>query len=230
MPARPRKDTAETAPIVDDEDGDRRAYMKRVADMDPLERAALALNPQLGEPLTLTDTGSAEEDEHRGLAKRILDLKRALDEQRKAFERSLADVRQVTAQVEQVAASVRRDVDAMMKEWERRGRDLQAIQAEAGEQVRAAGEQVRKLKDELQALEELRETAADPHEVVKPLRKDIGQLKHDLQLLNSQVDRRFEALPKDKSKPWELRGDDEDPFMKLGREIAALRKRVDALS
>ena len=186
--------------------------------------------PRLGaaDPFSPED-GSAEEDEHRGLAKRILDLRRFVEAGRIAGVKETADLRQIVAQLEQTVTTATRAVDTMMKEWVRRGSALDATQREAGEQVRAAGEQVRRVKDELKALEELRESAADPHDVVRPLRKDIGQLQHDLLLLTQQVDRRFELLPKAKPQPWEMRGDDEDPFMVLGRQLQALKQRVEAI-
>lgn len=173
--------------------------------------------------------GSTEDDEHRGLAKRILELRRALEVQRVAGEKALSDLRQLIALQEQTVATAVRQVDMLLKEWERRSRDLESTQREAGEQVRAAGEQVRRLQDELKALEELRETQADPHDVVKPLRKDIGEIKHELLLLTKNVDYRFEQLPRPKAQPWEMRGDDEDPFLKMGRQIRALEVKVNAL-
>lgn len=230
----------EPKPPVDNEDDDRRTGWSHSGkgmpspfagpgpELGPDDREPKALAPRTADPLS-PEEGSVAEDEHRGLAKRLLELRRRVEDNRIAQVKAIEDIRYAVAQLEQTVNTALRQFDTLNKEWERRSRDLETTQREAGEQVRAAGEQVRRVKDELKAIEELRETAADPHDVVKPLRKDIGQLQHDLILLTGQVDRRFEQLPKAKAQPWELRGDDEDPFMVLGRRLQELKTRVDAI-
>lgn len=150
---------------------------------------------------------SAAQDENQGLAARLVDLRRALDEQRKHHEREQSALRQVVAQLEQQVAATIGRVDTMTLDFERRSRDLETAQREAGEQVRAAGELARKMSDHMRVLDELREVAADPHEVVKPIRRDIGELRHELTLLAKQVDHRFEQLPRARQDGGESRGD-----------------------
>lgn len=152
---------------------------------------------------------TAAQDENQGLAARLVDLRRALDDQRKSHERDLSALRQVVAQMEQQVAGTIGRVDAMTLDFERRCRDLETAQREAAEQVRVAGELARKMTDHMKTLDELREVAADPHEVVKPIRRDIAELRHELTLLTKQVDVRFQQLPGRRPTPAETRGDHE---------------------
>jgi len=152
---------------------------------------------------------TAAQDENQGLAARIVDARRLLDEHRKSNDRELATLRQQVAQLEQGHAGTIQRVDAMTLDFERRSRDIEIAQREAAEQVRVAGELARKMSDHMATLDELREVAADPHEVVKPIRKDIAELRHELTLLAKQVDVRFEQLPRSRTTANESRGDHE---------------------
>lgn len=152
---------------------------------------------------------SAAQDENTGLAARLVELRRALDEHRKGNERETAALRQHVAQLEQQVASTIGRVDTMTLDFERRCKELDNAQREAAEQVRVAGELARKMSDHMRTLDELREVAADPHEVVKPIRKDLGELRHEVTLLTKQVDLRFEQLPRARPSAGESRGDQE---------------------
>ena len=180
---------------VDLDDDDRRA----LAGALDREYAAGRLAPQADtEP-------SAVHDEHRGLAARILDLRRLVEKQEQQRASDLAELRRNFAQVEQQVNSLQKQVDEAMGQIRRKGLDLDEQLRQSAEQVRAAGELARKMTDHMKTLDDLREMAADPHEVVKPLRKDIGELKHGLETLQLQVDRRFEALPKVRARALEER-------------------------
>lgn len=168
---------------------------------------------------------TAAQDENQGLAARIVDLRRALDDQRKSHERDMSALRQLVAQMEQQVAGTIGRVDAMTLDFERRSRDLETTQREASEQVRAAGELARKMTDHMRTLDELREVAADPHEVVKPIRKDIAQCRLDLEMLQKQIDVRFEQLPRRSPTPAESRGDHELDAIRT--ELKRLKAQLD---
>lgn len=195
----------EPKPPVDAEDNDRR------------------LNPQVDtEP-------SVQQDEHRGLAARILDVRKALEEQRIAGISERAQLNQRMASLEQQVTGMATRIDREVEEIGRKQRDLEASLREGGEQVRVAGELGRKMTDQVKLLEELREMASDPHEVIKPLQRSIAFLRADLEALSKTIDVRFEQMPKSRSQPVESRSEDENPIVKLGTEIRKLKQRLEAL-
>lgn len=193
-------------PPVDAEDSDRRA-----------------LAPQAD------DGPSVQQDEHRGLAARILDLRKLVEEHRLSAVREHASHQQRMAELEQKVSAMESRVDRGMEEISRTQRNLDNSLREGGEQVRVAGELGRKMTDQVRLLEELREMASDPHEVVKPIRHSIALLRGDLEALGKTIDIRFEQLPKSRSQAVESRGEDEQPLVKLGAEIRKLKERVSEL-
>jgi hypothetical protein len=199
------KRTEAIKPPVDTEDDDRR--LAPGADAEP----------------------STQQDEHRGLAARILDLRKALEEQRLAGIQERAHLNQRMANLEQMVSAMATRVDREVEEIGKTQRELGNALREGGEQVRVAGELGRKMTDQVKHLEELREMASDPHEVVKPLLRSLAFLKGDLEALSKSIDIRFEQMPKQKSQPVESRSEDENPIVKLGTEIRKLKLRLEAL-
>ena len=208
---KPKRST-EAPPVgpVDAEDDDRR--LNPQADVQPQDTPA-----------------SASHDEHRGLAARLLDLRKLVEDNRLLAVRDREQVLQRCANVEQLVASLTTRVDKECEAIQKQQRDLEAMLRDGGEQVRKAGELARKMTDQVKELEELREMAADPHEVVKPLRASIATLRGDLEALGRTIDIRFEQLPKARSQPTESRSEDELPIVKLGAEVRKLKDRLAAL-
>lgn len=203
--AKPR---TETKVPVDQEDNDRR------------------LNPQAdAQPLM----PSAAQDEHRGLAARLMDLRKLVEENRQHGVKDHAQVMQRMAQIESTMSSLEKRVDKEAEAIQLKQRELEGHLRDGGEQVRKAGELGRKMTDQVQELAELREMASDPHEVVKPIRASIALLRADVESLGRTIDIRFEQLPKSRSQAYESRGEDEDPLVKLGVEIRKLKDRVKEL-
>jgi len=152
---------------------------------------------------------SAAADENQGLAARLVELRRVVDENRKDNLRDLAEVKTDLARISDRQAQLAVRLDQAMAEVDRRQRDLDQQLRTGAEQVRASGELARKMNDHMRALDELREVQADPHEVVKPLQRQIAQLDADIKTVRKHIDLKFEALPKAKAEPWESRGADE---------------------
>lgn len=199
------KRSTEPKPPVDAEDDDRR------------------LNPQLDtEP-------SLQQDEHRGLAARILDLRRLVESNRQAQIKEHAHTQQRVAELDQLVTAMGTRVDREVEAIQKMQRDLQSTLHEGGEQVRQAGQMARKISDGMKELEELRASASDPHEVVKPLQRSLAHLRGDVEALARTIDIRFEQLPKSRAQPIESRGEDEEALIKLGQEVKRLRDRVKAL-
>ena len=172
---------------------------------------------------------SAALDESRGLAARILDLRRLVETNRQAQVKEHHQQQSRIANLEQQFAALNTRVDQEVVDIRRMQRELQDALHQGGEQVRQAGQLARKITDGMKELEELRAVASDPHEVVKPLQRAIGSLRADLQQLAGSVDIRFENMPKPRREPVESRGEDEEALVKLGAEIRKLRERVKAL-
>ncbi len=172
---------------------------------------------------------SASHDEHRGLAARLLDLRKVVEDYRLNALREHGQVLRRAAELEEQVVAIGTRVDKEVEAIGKMQRDLEAQLRESGEQVRKAGELARKMTDQVKELEELREMAADPHEVVKPLRASIATLRGDLEALGRTIDIRFEAMPKDRARAIESRSDDEMPLLKLGAEVRKLKDRIAAL-
>ncbi len=208
---KPKRST-EAPPVgpVDTEDDDRR--LNPQADVQPQDTPA-----------------SASHDEHRGLAARLLDLRKLVEDHRQAGIKEHSHLLQRAANLEQQVTAISVRVDKECEAIQKQQRDLEAMLRDGGEQVRKAGELARKMTDQVKELEELREMAADPHEVVKPLRASIAVLRGDLEALGKTIDIRFEQMPKARSQPTESRSEDELPIVKLGAEVRKLKDRLAAL-
>ena len=172
---------------------------------------------------------SVQQDEHRGLAGRILELRNTIEEQRLAGIQERSQLGQRMAQLEQQVSAMGARVDREVEAIQKTQRELGNLLREGGEQVRVTGELSRKMTDQVKVLEELREMASDPHEVVKPLQKSLALLRGDLEALSKTIDVRFEQMPKNRSQPLESRGEDEQPLVKMGAEIRKLKERVTEL-
>jgi SMC interacting uncharacterized protein involved in chromosome segregation len=150
---------------------------------------------------------TAEQHENEGLAARLLELKALVEENRKLAVRDFAELKAEFGRMTERLKTVDGKVDGAMAEWARRSRELDQTQRDSAEHVRAAGQIAREMKDRVQVLDELRETSADPHAVVKPLQREVAQLKADLADLGRRIDVKFDALPRQKAAPIEFRGD-----------------------
>jgi len=188
-----------------------------------------ALAPQADvQPLTEPE-GSAYNDEHRGLAARILDLRNLVEEHRRLQLKEHAALLTKVANIEQMQVALEHRVDKEVEGIQRQQRDLQQALHDGAEQVRQAGQLARKMTDGMAALEELRAVASDPHEVVRPVQRSLAQLRADVETLGRTIDIRFEALPKTRATAYEMRSEDESPFLKMGAEIRKLKERVTEL-
>lgn len=198
-------------PPVDDEDDDRR------------------LNPQADTEPASEPAPSAQQDEHRGLAARILDVRRLVESHRQVAIKERAEDRQRMAYLEQSVATLTTRIDREVEAIQKMQRDLQSTLHQAGEQVRQAGALARKIQGGMEELEELRAVASDPHEVVKPLQRAIGQLKADIEALGRTIDIRFEQMPRQRAPALESRGEDEDAIAHLVGMVKKLNERMKAL-
>ena len=172
---------------------------------------------------------SVAQDEHRGLAGRLLDLRTLVDENRRLAVRDFSHLGQRMASLEQLVSAMQSQLDKAVEGIQAQQRDLGVALREGGEQVRKAGEIGRKMTDQVKVLEQLREDASDPHEVIKPLQRSIAFLKGDLEALAKTIDTRFEQYPRPRGEPVETRDASEDPIMKMGAIIRELKGRVAAL-
>lgn len=172
---------------------------------------------------------SAQQDEHRGLAARILDLRKLVESHRQAHLKEHAHTQQRVAELQQLTSAMGARIDREVESIQRTQRELQSTLHEGGEQVRQAGQLARKIQDGMSELEELRATASDPHEVIKPLQRSLATLRGDLEALGRTIDIRFEQMPKGRAQSVESRGEDEDALIKMGAEVRKLRERVKAL-
>ena len=225
--AKPR---TEAKPPVDAEDDDRRDPVVLAADRARItaetDVGVAAYGEATARSMAPSIEPSVQYDEHRGLAGKILDLRNAFEAQRVLGIQEKAQLNQRMAQLEQLASAIATRIDREVEEIGKTQRELGNALREGGEQVRVAGELGRKMTDQMRVLEELREMASDPHEVVKPILRAIAFLKGDVEALGRSVDIRFEQMPKARSQPIESRSADEDPIVKLGTEIRKLKDRV----
>lgn len=152
---------------------------------------------------------TAAADENQGLAARLVELRRTVEDNRKDAVRDMGELKTELARISDRQARLGDRLDKAMAEVDRRQRDLDQQLRTGAEQVRASGELARKMNDHMRVLDELREVQADPHEVVKPLQRQIAQLDADVKTVRKHVDLKFEQLPKPRAEPWESRGADE---------------------
>jgi len=207
--AKPKQATEQRLP-VDNEDDDRR--LDPQVDSQPQEQP------------------SAQQDEHRGLAARILDIRKAMEANAQKQAREREDLKQNMARIEQLLSGLTTRIDREVESIQKQQTELRGMLHDGGEQVRQAGAVARRVQDGMRELEELRAVASDPHEVVKPVQRAIAHLRTDHEALAKTIDVRFEQLPRQKPLQWESRGEDEDPVLKLEVEVRKLRQRVDALA
>lgn len=169
---------------------------------------------------------SVQQDEHRGLAGRLLDLRTLVEDNRKAAVRDFSQLNQRMATLESLVSTIAARVDREVESIQGQQRDLAAALREGGEQVRVAGELGRKMTDQVKVLEELREMASDPHEVIKPIQRGLAHLRGDLETLAKTIDIRFEQYPRPRGEPVETRDASEDPIVKMGNLVRDLKNRI----
>ena len=149
-----------------------------------------------------------------------------MDAHRLTAQKEQGHLQQRMAQLEQQVSAIASRVDTEVEAIRGMQRDLAASLHAGGEQVRVAGDLARKMTQQVRELEELREMAADPHEVIKPLQRSLATLRGDLEALGRTIDIRFEQMPKGRAEPYEARDASEDPFMKMGAELRKLKEKV----
>lgn len=169
------------------------------------------------------EAGSAAEDENAGLAARLLELRSVVEDHRRLAQRETGEQRTQIARIEERVRTLGEKVDRAMGDWDRRSRELDQTQRDAGEQVRRAGELARSMQDRVKVLDELRAVASDPHEVIKPVRRELAQLGADLQALAKRIDLKFEALPKRRAEAVESR----DELGELRGEVKQLKRQLE---
>lgn len=192
-------------------------------------RPATDDQPAAGSAQQAEPEGSAQQDEHRGLAARIHDLRKLVEANRRDAIRDHQALLTKVATIEQRQVALEQRVDKEVEGIQRMQRELQQTLHDGSEQVRQAGQLARKMSDGMKELEELRAVASDPHEVVRPVQKSLAQLRADVEALGRTIDIRFEQLPKGRAVPVESRGEDEEAILKLGVEIRKLKERIRAL-
>jgi methyl-accepting chemotaxis protein len=165
-------------------------------------------------------------DENEGLASRLIELRKVVEDNRVANIKAIGEIKTDVGRMSDRLEGAIKKVDEAMATIDKAGRDLATSQRESAEQVRAAGELVRGMKDRLKVLDELRETAADPYELLKPIRKQVGEMVGDFEALKKNIDVKFESLPKVKPVPLETRGDDSE-IQRLRIEVKRLAKLVE---
>ena len=220
-PRDPEQLAADRARITEETDAGVAAWGEAVARSLPVPVKALT-----GE---ITVAPSVRQDENRGLAERLLDVRNMAEEHRKLALRDAGSLLQRMAQLEQQVTTMGARIDKECEGIQKTQRLLEDLLRAGGEQVRVAGEIGRKMTDQVKVLEELRAMASDPHEVIKPLQRSIAFLKGDVEALAKTVDHRFEQMPRGRSQPLETRSADEEPLAKLGAEIRKLKERLEAL-
>jgi DNA repair exonuclease SbcCD ATPase subunit len=169
---------------------------------------------------------SVQQDENRGLAGRLLDLRTLVEENRRLAVRDFSHLGQRVASLEQLVSAMQSQLDKAVEEIRAQQRDLGVSLREGGEQVRKAGEIGRKMTDQVKVLEQLREDASDPHEVIKPLQRGLAHLKGDVEALAKTIDLRFEQYPRPRGEPVETRDASEDPIVKMGNLVRDLKNRI----
>ncbi len=132
-----------------------------------------------------------------------------VEEHRKQTVRDVSEIREMVIRVEHRQGQLQSKLDQAMTDIDRRQRELDQALREGAEQVRATGQMARDMKAKATELEELREMAADPHEVIKPVQRSVAQVAADLEALRKAIDHKFEQLPRQHAEPWEGRGSDE---------------------
>lgn len=174
---------------------------------------------------------TAEKAENEGLAQRLVELRGLVEEHRVANARAIGEIKQEVARMNARVDQVGTKVDNAMSEWETRSRSLGTALQESGEQVRAAGAIARDVKDRIKVLDELREQAEDPRELLKPIRIQIAHLTSDFEAFKrhtndkvAEVRTTLERLSP--SQPYETRG---DALATMGEKIKRLESKVAAL-
>lgn len=172
------------------------------------------------------DDGSKSLDENAGLAARLIELRNEVEKNRVDSIKMFGEIRTAQGRMSDRLEAAILKVDRAMLSWDEKTRKLDMELREGAEQVRACGELERKARDRMKVLDELRETQADPHELLKPYRRQLAQLDADVNTLKSSIDRKFEALPKQKPPAAEQRAD-EGEIGRLRVEVKRLAKLVE---
>lgn len=137
---------------------------------------------------------SAAQAENEGLAARLIQLRETVEQNRQEAVRQLADMKGDVARISDRLEQAIKRVDEVATEWQTGKRDVENAIREGGEQVRAAGQIATRMSERVKVLDELRDTATDPHELVKPIRRDIANLRSDLESLGTNIEVKIAAL------------------------------------
>ncbi len=173
-----------------------------------------------------SDERPIEQAEAEGLAERLLALREQVETESLATRKATGELKQELARMSTRLDHALNRVDTMATEWNRRSRALEGTLQSGGEQVRAAGEIARKMSDRVKVLDELRQSAQDPHALVVPLRREVAELKADLESFKRIAENKIAELrPRVTRAPNETR----EPNEGLERQLVRIHKRVEAL-
>ncbi len=170
---------------------------------------------------------TAEKAENEGLALKLVELRGLVEERRVETVRALGELKQELARMSARVDQVGTKVDVAMSEWETRSRTLGTSLQEGAEQVRAAGAIARDVKDRIKVLDELRETAEDPRELLKPIRRELALLVSDFESFKTLANNKIAAVqPRQSTEPYETRG---DAMADLAKKVKSLEGKLAAL-
>jgi FtsZ-binding cell division protein ZapB len=128
---------------------------------------------------------SAAADENLGLAKLVRDLESKVDRTFDGMRREIAMLREENGRLHDRNG----DLQGKLRELARERSEMRSEQTTFHNQARdttlAQGREVRRLTERLDALEQVRRVATDPHQVVKPLQREIGILKDEIAKLKA---------------------------------------------
>ena len=149
---------------------------------------------------------SAAQAENEGLAARIVALRETVEANRVEAVKAIGAIKTEVAGMSDRVNHALSKVDVLATEWDRRKRELETAVRDSGEQVRAAGQIATKMEARVKVLDELRETAVDPHELIKPIRRELAELRTALESLDKNVEVKIDAIrPKRRAEPLETR-------------------------
>lgn len=151
-------------------------------------------------------TESASQAENEALAARLIALRETVEANRLETVKNLADMRGDVARMGERVEHAIAQVDKMREEWKLGSRELKEGLRRGDEQVAKAGELAVKMENRVKVLDELREGAVDPHELIKPLRRELTLLRTDLESLGKNTEVKLaEIRPKQRGVPLETR-------------------------
>lgn len=147
------------------------------------------------------------------IARAIVELRDAVEEYRRDAARNLTAYKTEVARCKETAEAAQRRVDAFAEKWAEHRGEMDTATRSAGEQLKLASRTARDINEKLKAFEELRDATPDPVELLKPVKKALGQLSDDVRTLAQNIDSRFEGIPGiNRMRPLETRGEGPSAF------------------